>query len=118
MKQLRQRRILHYHDDPLLIDAVDEDGNVYLCERMPDLASGAQFLAVQVTGDEMRRFEDREECLRQTLLAGGRRGWYVSVPQSDFREPFSIKAQRSSLSDSAFLPRAGIMYQGAWGDAP
>ncbi len=117
MKQLRQRRILHYHDNPLLIDAVDEAGNVYLCERMPDHDSGAQFLAVRVTGDEMRQFEEREQCLRQTLLAGGRREWYVSVPQNDFREPFMIEAQRSPLSDSAFLPRAGLMYQGAWGEA-
>lgn len=114
MRQLRQRRILHYHDEPLLIDAVDETGELYLCERMPDVGEEARFLAVQVSGEEMRRFEEREECLRSTLLAGGRRGWYVSVPQSDFREPFGIAVQASRLEESEFLPRAGIMYQRAW----
>lgn len=113
-KRITQGRILNFNDEPILIDATDEDGNLYLCDRLPDAPDGARFLVVPVTGEQMRKFEERKACLRTTLEEAGVTEWYVSEPHNDFREPFAIRLQKSNISSSPLLPRPHILHQGAW----
>ena len=113
-KHITQGRILNFNDEPILIDATDEDGNVYLCDRLPDVPEGARFLVVPVTDEQMRRFEEQKACLRTTLEEAGATEWYISDPHNDFREPFRIRLQKSDIRSSPLLPRPHILYQGAW----
>lgn len=113
-KRIIQGRILNFNDEPILIDATDEDGNLYLCDRLPDAPNGVRFLVVPVTEEDMRRFEERRACLRMTLEDAGATEWYISDPHNDFREPFAIRRQKSDISSSSLLPRPHILYEGAW----
>ena len=113
-KHITQGRILNFNDEPILIDATDEDGNVYLCDRLPDAADGARFLVVPVTDDQLRRFEERGACLRVTLEEAGATEWYISDPHDNFDEPFAIHQQTSDIRSSSLLPRPNILHQGTW----
>ena len=93
-KAILHERILDYFDGPLAIEARDEAGRRYLCDSMGDAEGGEQWIVVPVTDDQVNALNRGEMCMRSTMVQAGGEEWYISVPQWDFREPFSIERRR------------------------
>ena len=54
--------------------------------------------------------------MMRVMQCAGEAEWYVSVPQWDFREPFTIERQAGPISESPDLCGEGYMLTGAWDD--
>ena len=115
-KAVLHERILDYFDGPLAIEARDEDGRRYLCDSMGAAEAGEQWIVVPITDDQADALNRGEMCLRSTMVQAGGEEWYISVPQWDFREPFTIEPQEGPISESPELPGEGYMLTGAWDD--
>ena len=117
MLKLRETRVLDYCDGPVVIEAQDDDGRRYLCDVLEPCEEGMRFLVVPVTDSEVDRLNSGASCLRHTLEhIAPKSGWFLSVPQWDFREPFTIERQSGPISESPDLPGEGYMLTGAWDD--
>lgn len=116
MTKLRETRVLDYYDGPLVIEARDEDNRRYLCDVLEPCEDGMRFLVVPITDNQVDILNRGDSCLRRTLLQAGQDNWYLSVPQWDFREPFTIERQSGPISESPDLPGEGYTLTGAWND--
>lgn len=116
MKTISLTRVLEYCDLPLLFEGEDEDGGRYLCDSLNSQEDGEVFLVVPVTDRQIDVLNRGDSCLRQTLLHAGEDGWYQSVPQRNFRKPFTLERQEGPISACPNLPQEGYMLDGAWDD--
>lgn len=115
-KTVLHERILDYVDGPVVIEARGEDGQRYLCDSLGDRDTGEQFIAVPVTDKQVDILNRGDSCLRRAMERAGAGEWYISVPQWDFREPFTIERQAGPISESPDLCGEGYMLTGAWDD--
>ena len=116
-KVLRETRVLDYCDGPVVIEAQDDDGRRYLCDVLEPCEEGMRFLVVPVTDSQVDRLNGGKSCLRLTLEhVAPKSGWFLSVPQWDFRKPFVIEHQQGPISESPELPGWDYMLTGAWDD--
>lgn len=117
MTKLRETRVLDYYDEPLVIEARDEDGHRYICDVLEPCEDGLRFLVIPVTDAQVDRLNNGATCLRCTMEhVAPENGWYLSVPQWDFRQPFAIERQEGPLSEYPDLPGEGYTLTGAWDD--
>ena len=116
MTKLRETRVLDYYDEPLVIEAQDENGHRYICDVLEPCEDGLRFLVIPVTDAQVQTLNKGESCLRKTMEIAGRDEWYLSVPQWDFRKPFKIERQPGPIADSPDLPGEGYTLTGAWDD--
>ena len=115
-KAIRHVRVLDYYDEPLVLEARDDDGHRYLCETLDTEDTGMRFLVVPISDEQVEDLNRGGSCMRQTMTRAGRDEWYISVPQWDFREPFAIERQTGPISESPDLCGEGYMLTGAWDD--
>lgn len=118
MKTIRvsHERVLDYYDEPLVIEAKDENERRYLCDSLATSNEGRRFIAVPVTDEQVNELNQGKSCMMQVMARAGREEWYISVPQWDFREPFTIERQEGPISESPDLCGKGYMLTGAWDD--
>ena len=117
MKTISLTRVLEYYDLPLIFEGEDEDGQRYLCDSLTTTLEGGEvFLAVAVTDSQIVKLNRGDLCLRSALLSAGEDGWYQSVPQRNFRKPFTLERQEGPISACPNLPQEGYMLDGAWDD--
>ena len=115
-KTLRGTRLLGYCDGPAVIEARDKSGHRYLCDVRETQEDGEWFVVVPVTDRQISVLNEGKSCLRKTMERAGKDEWYISTPQWDFREPFTIERQSGPISDSPDLPGEGYMLTGEWDD--
>ena len=115
-KAILHERILDYVDGPIVIEARGDDGRRYLCDSLGDCDAGEQFVVVPVTDDLVNDLNRGKSCMMQVMAQAGSEEWYISVPQWDFREPFTIERQEEPIAESSYLPGEGYMLTGAWDD--
>ena len=116
METINLTRVLEYCDLPLLFEGEDENGRRYLCDSLKSQEDGEVFLVVPVTDRQVDILNRGDSCLRRTFLRAGQKGWYQSVPQRNFRKPFTIERQEGPISACPNLPQEGYMLTGAWDD--
>lgn len=116
VKKLRETRLVDYCDGPVVIEAQEDDGRRYLCDVLGSSEDGMQFIVVPVTDNQVDVLNRGDSCLRHTLLHAGHDEWYISVPQWDFRKPFTVERQEGPIADSPDLPGEGYTLTGAWDD--
>ena len=116
MKTIRETRVLDYYDAPLVIEAEDERGNRYICDALATREAGEWFIVVPVSDAQVETLNKGESCLRSVMEIAGRDEWYLSVPQWDFRKPFTVERQEGPIADNPDLPGEGYTLTGAWDD--
>lgn len=114
--QIRHARVLDYYDEPLVIEARDEDRRRYLCDSLATSEEGRRFLVVSITDEQADELNQGKSCMMQVMERAGAGEWYISAPQWDFREPFTIERQAGPISESPDLCGEGYMLTGAWDD--
>lgn len=113
---IQQGRILDYVDGPIVVEANGGDGRRYLCDLLDEQDEGAVFLVVPVTDEQVAQLNAGRSCMRRMMEVAGQEEWYISAPQWDFREPFTIERQAGPISESPDLCGEGYMLTGAWDD--
>lgn len=116
MKTLSATRILDFYDGPLVVEAEDKDGDRYLCDSLGTTEKGRRFIVVPISPRQIDVLNNGKSCMMRTMERAGRDEWYLSVPQWDFSEPFTIQRQSGPISESPNLPGEGYMLTGAWDD--
>ena len=109
-------RVLDYYDEPLVLEARDDDDHRYLCETLDTDDAGMRFLVVPISDKQVDALNRGESCMRRTMERAGSEEWYISVPQWDFRKPFVIERQMGPISENPELCGEGYMLTGAWDD--
>ena len=120
-RQLTTRvEILFYYDRPLLDEWQDQDGRRYLCdwERLEEEENGLRIFVIPISDEQKQALNKGTVDLLSVMLESARKdGWYISLPQRDFRMPIVIEKQEEPLEDRPdLLPNEGLTLKGMWDD--
>ena len=116
-RELSGTRLLDWCDGPTAMEAEDQDGRDYICDILETKEDGEWFLVVPLSDEQKQALNKGTVDLRSAMLESARENeeWYLSVPQWDFRKPFTIERQ-TKTSISFYLCGKGYTLKGEWDD--
>ena len=109
MKTIQHTSTLCYYDGPQVFEARDDIGGHYVAVMVEPENEQDRYLVKGVAPERLRQFRCGTLDLRSLLVEMGDQEWYLTVPESDLRQPLSPIPQNTPLRESEFLPDEGFV---------
>ena len=116
MIEVWETKYLFYYDYPLMLEAIDKEGNRYILDWFDETESGISYAGIPVTDEQVSLLNSGAKDFRTAFIESSTPVWYRSAHQWDFSKPIVLLEAEGNIEDFLNLPENFDILKGAWGD--
>lgn len=109
MKTIRHTNTLFYYDGLQIFEARDAIGGHYIAVMIESKDTHDRYLVTGVAPERLRQFRSGTLDLRSLLVESDEEEWYLATIIAGLDKPLELSQQRTSLTESGFLPDGGFV---------